>query len=438
MPKVLIITYYWPPAGGSGVQRWLKMVKYMAQTHWEPIVYTALNPEAPIADPSLENDVPKGIQVIRRKVLEPYRLFKLLTGKRESLGAGFTSSSHNGKYWLGGLAVWIRGNLFIPDARALWVRPSVRFLKKYLQQNPVDIIITTGPPHSIHLIGLGLKRATGIGWIADFRDPWTNIDYAGELMLTRRSQAKHKSLEQQVIQNADAIMVVSPQMANEFEPYKPKRLTVVPNGFDEDDFRPCPIPESTVLTIAHAGTIPPNRNNPMLWEGIARLVDSKPSLAAKLRLLFIGKVDASVISSIRANGIEQLCRFSGYVPHATAIEHMMNSQALLLLVNDSPNATGILTGKLYEYMASSRPILAFGPKNGDLDKILGETGAGKLFQFNNPLQIDEGLRWIVNLYENGFSSYHPEGIEKYSRKSQTKQVTNLMDSMLSYAHNGCC
>ncbi len=411
------------------MQRWLKMVKYISHSHWEPIVYTALNPEAPINDDSLAMDVPSNLMVIRSKVLEPHQLFRVITRSSSNMGPGFTATSGSSLSWIGKIAVWIRGNLFIPDARALWIKPSIRFLKKYLKHNPVDVIITTGPPHSMHLIGLGLKRKTGIKWIADFRDPWTNIDYANDLMLTKRSISKHKKLEKEVVENADAVIVVSKQMGNEFGLYKQANLHVIPNGFDEEDFSAQPIQQSKHIILTHVGTIPPNRNNPLLWDTFAKLVASRPELATSLKLVFVGNVDSAVVKSIKTSGIEHLCQFEGYVSHKKAIDFMAEASALLLLVNDSPNAQGILTGKLYEYMAAKRPILAYGPKKGNLDELLEETGSGKLFQHNDPHQVEEGLGWLINLHKTDFKAYNPEEVNNYSRKNQSLKVVKLLDHL---------
>ena len=189
MKRVLIITYYWPPSGGSGVQRWLKMSKYLPEYGWQPVIYTTENAEYPIVDPSLEKDVSPEAEVIRRPITEPYTFYKKFLGikQEETVKVGFTQEEKKKKSWKSGLSMWIRGNLFIPDARRWWVKPSVKYLKKYLQEHPVDAIISTGPPHSMHLIAMKLKEATGLPWIADFRDPWTEIDYYQDLHLTRRS-----------------------------------------------------------------------------------------------------------------------------------------------------------------------------------------------------------------------------------------------------------
>ncbi|NTW26696.1 MAG: glycosyltransferase family 4 protein, partial [Lentimicrobium sp.] len=183
--RVLIISYYWPPSGGAGVQRWLKFVKYLRESGWEPVVYVPENPEYPAIDESLAKDIPDGIEIIKTPIWEPYSFYKKLigAGKGERINAGFLSEKKRP-----GLteqfSIWLRGNFFIPDARKFWIRPSISFLTRYLEKHPVDAIVSTGPPHSMHMIALGVKKRTGLPWLADFRDPWTNIDFYHELMLT--------------------------------------------------------------------------------------------------------------------------------------------------------------------------------------------------------------------------------------------------------------
>jgi len=216
--KALIITYYWPPGGGAGVQRWLKFVKYLREFGWEPVIYTPENGEMPVIDSSLEKDVPDGVTVIRRPIWEPYSLYKKFVGagKDEKINTGFlTEKKRPGLAEK--LSVWMRGNLFIPDARKYWIKPSVKFLRSYLKKNPVDVIISTGPPHSMHMIALPLSRELNVPWVADFRDPWTNIDYYKDLKLTKSADRKHHQMEKEVVTGATGIVVVGQRMKEEFE-----------------------------------------------------------------------------------------------------------------------------------------------------------------------------------------------------------------------------
>jgi len=427
--KVLIITYYWPPSGGSGVQRWLKFTKYLREFGWEPIIYTPQNPEVAVSDDSLQKDIPKNLTVIHRKVLEPYRFFRFINRRKTNMGVGFTSSENSPLSLISRFSIWVRGNLFIPDPRILWVKPSIRFLTKYIQANPVDAIVTTGPPHSMHLIGLGLKNRLKIRWVADFRDPWTKIDFINCLKLNPRSLRKHIQLEKKVVESADMVVVVSPQMKKDFENYQYKHVEIVTNGFDEDDF-----PENTqgcdsLFTITHVGSIPPNRNCPTLWRVLKSMVDSDQEFASKLSIQLLGSVDSSVIADIESNGLEKYCKLFGYKVYSEGIRIMQRSQILLLLVNNSPNASGILTGKVFEYLAAQRPIMAIAPIGGDLDNLLSNTGSGLVASYENQEAIKENLKWFWYQYKLSLPYNPPKEINEYSRKNLTKKMTSLLNNL---------
>lgn len=429
MPKALIITYYWPPAGGSGVQRWLKFVKYFREFGWEPVIYTAENPEAPVSDVSLQKDVPPEIEVIQRRAIEPYSLYKLLSGrKNEKINVGFGSSSNPKGGLFSRMAIWIRGNLFIPDARMLWIRPSIRFLSEYLRKNKIDIIISTGPPHSMHLIARGLKRKFNIPWIADFRDPWTNIDFYKELKLSGVADRIHHRLEKSVVQECDYLTIVTKSWGKDFEPLKENRVIVIPNGFDQEDYQNVKDESpDTLFTINHFGVVPPSRNCPELWKAIKEYIDRDDEFGSKIRLKFYGHVDHSIKEEITRLNIDQYFEFIDFIPHKQVANLQRRSQVLLLLVNNTPNSYGIQTGKVFEYLAAERPILAVGPTGGDSDQLITETGSGMFLQFNDQQKIKEGLKCFWEGYKNGWTKFDPKNISCYSRKELTREMASLMN-----------
>jgi hypothetical protein len=431
MPKrALIITYYWPPSGGSGVQRWLKFCKYLTEFGWEPVIYTPSNPEVSVLDVSLVKDLPNNLEVIKSKIFEPYSIFRLVTGKRSNMGVGFTSPHKSKNGLINRISLWLRANLFIPDARMLWIKPSVRYLTRYLSASPVDVVITTGPPHSMHLIGLDLKKRLGVKWLADFRDPWTNIDYFGELPLTKCSLKKHQALEQEVICNADKVVVVSTQMQKEFTKFRTQGVELITNGYDEDDF---PEIENYVIdsafTITHIGSIPPNRNNKYLWQAISNLVNADSDFAAKLKIQLVGSVDSSVIDQIDQVGLSSHCQMLGYLNHTDSIRLMQRSQVLLLLINQSPNAKGILTGKVFEYLAAKRPILAIGPTDSDVQRLLQETQSGELASFDSLEHITSIVRNIWISYLKGFQNFNSQSVESYSRRGLTRKMVDILSQI---------
>jgi len=424
--RVLIITYYWPPSGGAGVQRWLKFVKYLREYGWEPIVYTPENAEMPSLDNSLVKDIPDGMEILKTPIWEPYDAYKKLVGqkKEEKINAGFLSENKKPKR-TEKLAVWVRGNFFIPDARKYWVKPSVKFLKTYLEQNPVDVIVSTGPPHSMHLIAKELKKSLNIKWLADFRDPWTNIDFYKDLMLSSAADKKHKRLEQQVLQEADVVLSVGNTMAKELAQLGAKKSEIITNGYDcEKDVAAIPLDDK--FSIAHIGTMTKSRNPIVLWKVLSSLIESNEAIKQRLEIKLVGKVDISVMESIEDHGLSSYVRKIEYLPHNEVITEQRKSHLLLLVVNDTPNAKGILTGKFFEYMSSGRPTLCLGPKDGDVAEIIRETESGEIFENG---EHDLLKQYIEDSFEGKIEFKTNNSIETYSRKQLTKKLVSILDSL---------
>ena len=441
MKRVLIITYYWPPSGGSGVQRWLKMSKYLPENGWQPVICTADGAEYPVEDLSLEKDVASEAEIIRRPIVEPYSFYKKFLGikKDEKIKAGFINEGKKKSAWKENISIWLRGNLFIPDARCWWIKPSVRYLKKYLQKNPVDAIISTGPPHSMHLIAKELHKKFNIPWIADFRDPWTDIDFFSELKLTKRSLKKHHRLQYQVLTEANKVVTVGWDWAKGLESHGAKDVAVITNGYDfniEELKTKSDLSQS--FTMSHVGIVGAARNATKFWEALGELIkdENRSEFSNLLKIRLIGQVDNSVLISIKENKLENHVEIIPYIPHEKVIIEQSSSQVLLLFVNNSPNAKGILTGKIFEYMASGRPILAIGPKDGDTAIILDETKSGVIVDFEDK----EGMKKVIlDLFEkykdNQLPTKENESVKKYSRRALAKEYVNLIERILRNEQN---
>lgn len=435
MKKVLIITYYWPPGGGAGVQRWLKFTKYLPQFGWTPVIYTPEDGEMPVLDTSLEKDIPAGTEVIKTKIWEPYSLYKKFigAGKDEKINTGFLTEKRK-PGMAEQISVWLRGNLFIPDARCFWIKPSVKYLTEYLQKIKIDAIISTGPPHSMHLIARELSQKFRLPWIADFRDPWTNIDYYKDLQLTSWADKKHHKLEQQVVTDAARVIVVGHQMKMEFEEAFGRNIDVITNGFDEDDVvNQLAVGSSrqgdTGFIIAHVGTLVRSRNPLALWKALSELMKSDADFARQLQIRLTGKVDLAVRNSLREFGLENNVTYIDYLPHSEVISEQQNASVLLLILNNTPNSKGILTGKMFEYLAAKRPILCVGPTDGDAAKIIEETNTGQTFNFDDESGITNHLQTIFNQFKNDNLTVNSKSIEKYSRKSLTKDLVSILDEV---------
>jgi glycosyltransferase involved in cell wall biosynthesis len=429
MKRALIITYYWPPSGGAGVQRWLKFVKYLRDFQWEPVVFIPENPEYPEIDHSLGNDIPHQLETLSCRIWEPYDVYKKILGQKKDsrISAGFLTETKKNPI-LEGLSVWIRGNLFIPDARKFWIRPAVKTLSNYLSGHPVDAIVSTGPPHSTHLIAQTLKKQFNLPWLADFRDPWTNIDFYKDLKLTRWADKKHHSLERGVLQQADAVTVISNTMAEDCKKLVSRHYDVITNGFDPEDIASSTriIPDEK-FSVAHIGTLGPARNPVVLWQALKALLQEKPDFQKFLVIKLVGKVDLEVLRSISNHGLDQYLNKIPYLPHSEVIKCQKQSRVLLLVINNTPNAAMILTGKFFEYMAAGRPVLCIGPENGDAAMILKETGTGLLAGFNDVDTMRSHLEALFENYLQNIPFETGDAILPYSRKELTSKLATILN-----------
>ena len=435
MKKVLIITYYWPPSGGGGVQRWLKFVKYFHRFGWSPVVFTPKNPEYPTEDYSLLSEIPKDTVIIRNKIWEPYAAYKRFTGKAESdrIQTAFLSEKKTRLPWLENLAIWIRGNLFIPDARKFWVKPSVRYLRKFLNKYPVDVIVTTGPPHSTHLIGLKLHKELGLPWLADFRDPWTNIDFYENLKLGKRADKLHHKMEKEVLEMADAVSVVSPGMKREFLEIVNRKYYVIPNGFDREDvnLKQKVSVKRDKFIISHIGSLTPTRNSPALWKVLKELVHENKVFAGMLEIRNVGSIDFQAIESIKKQGVEKYLTRIDYIPHEDVIVEQHQAAVLLLLINNTPNSKLILTGRLFEYLASGHPIISIGPLYGDAARIITETNCGKVFDFSDEKNLKKEIIRLFDAFINDKEKPVCKNVEKFERQKLTEKMSEVLLSITS-------
>ncbi|MBP6978310.1 MAG: glycosyltransferase [Bacteroidales bacterium] len=427
MKKVLIITYYWPPSGGSGVQRWLKFVKYLPSYGWKPVVYVPENPEYPVYDPSLEKDVLKNLEIIRMPIREPFGIYKKLTGrkKEERLGASFLTEKKNGGR-MHNITLWVRANFFIPDARKWWIRPSVSYLIKYLTEHPVEVVVTNGPPMSVHMIGLKLKKKLNIRWLADFRDPWTSVDFYHELKLMKWADRKHHRLEREVLGKADAVTVISRGMAADFKQIVDREYALITNGFDEDDFRTEEIRPDEKFSIAHFGSMGKTRNPLALWHALTELKATSDEFARDLVIRLVGSVDYQVLESIRQFRLEENLERAGYLDHDKMIREMKRSQVLLLVINNTPNAKLIATGKLFEYLAARRPVLCLGPEDGDAAEIIRELPNGYLCRYDDRESIKTQLLQLFAFYSGEGLAEREFMSEKYSRRYLTGRMAEQL------------
>ncbi len=424
--RLLLLTYYWPPAAGAGVQRWLKMVKYLAAQGWQCTVYCPSNAPYAQLDESLARDLPPSVQVIGTRAVDASRLMaqKAKNGKNTTpVDSGSVKSQK-------GLVKWLRANLFIPDAKMLWIIPSTRYLQRWLRENPQDVLISTGPPHTMHLIARRLKRKTGIPWLADFRDPWVKIDYMHHLPLTTWAKRIHEKQERSVLLEADAVTIVTPGWQADYQAIRPHGIHLVPNGYDPADFEGLQAYRPTLpLTLLHIGQLNADRNPRPLWEAIANLHTQKRISPELLQVKLIGAVDGVIRQEVEQKGIATYLDYHPSVPHSSVPQELKSAGALLLSINDTPTAKSILTGKVYEYLASGRPIICLGPKDGDAARLMEETHSGQTFGRNETQTLADHLLALIAQLKNGRLEVQQQNVEKYSRASQAEEISRIASSI---------
>lgn len=423
MQKVLIITYYWPPAGGPGVQRWLKFVKYLKDYEIEPIVYIPENPNYPIIDESLLDEVPAGIKIYKKPIYEPYGFARLFSKKKtKKISAGIINSKNQSV--IERVMLWIRGNLFIPDARKFWIKPSVNFLVDVIRKENIGTVITTGPPHSLHLIGLELKKRTKIRWITDFRDPWTSIGYHKKLKLTKASRTKHKHLEKLVLNEADKIIVTSKTTKQEFSQITQKPIAVITNGYDTTLGNAVAL--DVDFTISHIGSLLTGRNPINLWKALSELIQEYPDFKKRFKLQLAGVISSDVLESIYFYGLQSYTKLLGYISHDEAIQYQRKSQVLLLIEIDSEETQGIIPGKVFEYMASKRPILGVGPSNWEVGDLIAESKTGKTYTYSQLGELKTTLLQWFEEYKNDELVLPLAEVEQYHRRELTAKLSKFL------------
>ena len=429
MKRVLVIAYYWPPSGGSGVQRWVKFCKYLPQEGWQPVVFAPENADYPSLDPSLEADLPKDLEVLRGRIWEPYAAYrKLLGGKNASTQV--TEISSGKKTWKQRLSLWIRANLFVPDPRVGWVKPSVKTLKAYLAEHPVDVIVTTGPPHSVHLIGLQLHKALGTPWIPDFRDPWSRMYYLKYLPMTEKTWKKLRRQEQTVLDSCSTVLACTPLVQEEFQAQTHTPVACITNGFDEADFAERLLPRwDGHFNITHTGLFAADGNPLALWKVLGILAASEPGFREDLRIRLVGKVDKEVLESIKAAGLSANVVALGPQNHATAILEQRAATILILPMRNDAQYRPILPGKLFEYLAARRPILGIGQEDGAMARVLFSAKAGITADWEDtaPMRAFLANAWRQHC-EGGVPATDGD-ISPYTRRNLTHSLAQLLSQV---------
>ncbi|MBQ7019858.1 MAG: glycosyltransferase family 4 protein [Bacteroidales bacterium] len=443
MKRVLIITYYWPPTGGSGVQRWVKFAKYLPSEGWEPVIYTPENPEQLAVDHSLEAEIPEGTEVIKTRITEPYELYKKFLRRsghsKEAVEVNPVNAQN--KSFAQKAAMWVRGNLFRPDPRCLWINPSVRYLKKYLEDHPVDLIVSTGPPQSMHLIGRKLAQQTGLPWIADFRDPWTKIFYFKHLSMTKATERWHQKMEKAVLDDADAVVAVSPLVQQEFQAMTRTPVELITNGYDECDFpegrdKDAAGGEDKDFIITHTGLFAADGNPTVLWDVLSEKSRKDEYFRKALKIKLIGKTDAQVLESIEEAGLKENLEDLGYQKHSVAVQAQRKASLLILPLRKEPEYKAVLPGKLFEYLASCRPVMGIGQPDGAMSMILDKTNTGAVYDWEDSISMKKYIDDCWKAHLSGTLIIKDGDISVFTRRNLTHQMVELFNKVIGSASSG--
>ena len=414
MKKVLVITYYWPPSGGAGVQRWVKFIKYFKDQNINPFIIS-VDPDFasyPLIDNSLTNDIPDNTNVYLTKTNEPYSFYKKINNNQTPY-AGFANEGRPNFFQK--IARFIRGNFFIPDSRKGWNNFAYKKAVEILEKENIDTVITTSPPHSTQLIGLKLKETQNIKWIADLRDPWTDIYYYKSMLHTKWAKQKDLNYEKRVIEKSDKVVVVSDSikqlLLNKSNLVKESKIHIIPNGFDDDDFLVSSKNNNSKFLLSYVGTITKDYPLDSIKKSISNL---------NINLEFTGKADEP--TKLLLN---EVASFNNHVNHKESINLLLASDMLLLVIPKISNNKGILTGKLFEYLGARKPILCIGPTDGDAAKIIEECKAGKTFDYSD----ENGIYDFIETYMSNEFIFENKNYIKYSRRNLTKNLSKILTDM---------
>lgn len=428
MKKVLVITYYWPPSGGAGVQRWLKMSKYLSRQGVEVFILTVDKNYAafPDYDNSLTRDVDPQLKVYTTKATNYFKFYEKMVGKENIPKAGFSNvdPSKISNKIIGKL----RSHIFIPDPRKGWNKYALKKAKELIQENDIKNVITSSPPHSTQLIGLKLKSTfPKINWISDMRDPWTDIYYYYLLGHSYFSKSIDRSYERKVFIECDTITTVSYGLKDIFTSkanvdIDPDKVKVITNGFDSEDFAGLENIDEGKFVIAYTGTMSEQYSPEVFLKAYVKL---QMEYGDKLTLRFIGKLSEGIAEYARKLGVN--FEFIPQVPHDEIIRYQLSANLLLLVIPDVPNNTGIITGKMFEYLASRNNIVVIGPKDGEAAKYVSIVGAGKTFSRDEEEEIRSFISNLIKqYYKVGKELISSEKVKQFDRSNQAGEFLALL------------
>ncbi len=437
--SILLVTYYFPPSGGSGVQRMLKFAKYLPHYGWNPLILTVReDAEYPARDPSLWEDVPERTKIVRTPIIEFYSLYRRLVRQDRSAALDISTRREGGGR-LRRLLRTLRASLLVPDGRVGWIPHAVRPGTRVATSGAAEAILSSGPPFSANLIGGLIHRRTGLPWVQDFRDPWTRAPFYPER--PRWAQHIDERLEAWTVQRATRTLSVNRWIRNDLIERHPRvdpnRLIVLPNGFDEQDFVDLGRSNPRKLTLVHTGSLFANRDPEALRLVLSELCRQENRFADTVELLLVGRIDEEVRAAFRTAPLDRIARIVGYVDHMESLRLLRASHLCLLLVGEERSVRGMLTGKLFEYLGSKTPILAIAPE-GEAAELITRCRAGTVI---DPGDVESLRRFILGTWRRFMKGDPPvsaaddKAIARFGRKALTGRLAEILGEVTSGASN---
>ena len=427
MRRVLFITYYFPPAGGPGVQRVMSFARHLPSFGWEPTILTVDGGLYPDRDEESLRNVPPDLIVRRARTWEPFALYNRMRGHptTESLPIGHAGQRGGGI--MSRVARLVRANLFLPDARIGWYPAAVREGVRIAREVGVDAILTSSPPHSVHLIGRAVARRTGVPWIADFRDPWTEVFYNRDLPRVNLARSIDKRMEQSCVQSASAISTINPMVRDTLGPTA-KHAHIIPNGYEEEDFTgDVPVVDGR-FQLAYVGTMSGIHESGPLFRVLGAMVRENAGFGDDLSLVFAGNIHEPARREIAEAGIEPNTTYAGFIPHADAVRLLRSATCPLFI-----GPRGLLTSKIFEYLATGRPLLALAEPGGEVDILMPRAGERPTVDPADETAIRERVEELYTAWKAGTLESRPpmQGVEGFSRRGRVGQLAVALDSVVT-------
>jgi len=408
--KLLIISYYWPPSGGSGVQRWLNFSNKLVKMGWDITVFTAENANYPILDKNLEYTIDKSVKVFRIPIFEPVGFFK------KNNTDNIKSSSFFSK-----IILWFRANLLFPDSRMFWIKKVSSEGIKYVRENNIDCLITSAPPFSTHIIGLNIKKETNVKWVSDFRDPWSDFFQFKFFPMSSFIKNKHLKFESKCLNFSDTVITTSPSLTEKYSLKNSNSFTIT-NGFNDTIINN----ETNKFLIMYSGVMKSIQNPVNFWKVLSEICKENHDFSRDLVVRFIGDFDTDILNSNDIKLIESKIKFENYLDKSELDIEMSKARVLILSSVNLDSVDNIIPGKLFYYFSFNRPIIAFSKLNSDVSDIISRTNTGRVFDYSNEIDLKNYILELYSNYKSKKNSFNPIGLSSFTYNNLSKNLNDLL------------